>query len=546
MYSFLLTVLSIIFVFIAIGFCVFSHELGHFLAAKWRGLHVDSFALGFRPFFRKKYKGVEYRIGYLPFGGYCEIPQVDATGDVPVAADGTPLPRAKAVDRIITAVAGPLFNILSGLLVACIIWAAGLPQASPKMREIEVRWADSRGPEYAAGLRAGDKIVKVNNKPFFCTWEDFCKEIVFAVGEVTLDVKRGGTILQITYTPVANPYLPPELRKEGIAVPFFMPVLPIELTPQKNSVAALAGIAKGDFLLEVNGVPVTGFSEYQLMLDRSGGRAVKLLLKRGGKEFAVTVVPQLVDDPENKFTRYLIGVNMNIEKSGIVVSSVGNQTPAALAGLAKGDILESVDGRKIGNAAVLQTTLAQKKGKSITLVWSRDGKKMMAEITPEVLKAYTIGADISLKDYPSPVAQLAASLEMSWKSVRGIAVGIGNKLGLTDKQSTLRLSHLSGPLGIGMVLFDSVRHNSFIYAIYFIVVISFALAIFNLLPLPVLDGGHILFGIVEMIIRRPIPAVIIKVLSAIFVVLLILMMLFVTFSDGRRFVNKYVVTEKIK
>ena len=84
----------------------------------------------------KKYKGVEYRLGYLPFGGYCDIPQVDATNSTPKAADGTVLERAKPIDRIITAVAGPLFNLLSGMLIACIVWICGMPQDTPKMREI--------------------------------------------------------------------------------------------------------------------------------------------------------------------------------------------------------------------------------------------------------------------------------------------------------------------------------------------------------------------------------------------------------------------------
>ena len=68
-WSYLGTVGAIIFVFAALGFCILFHELGHFLAAKMLGLHIDAFSLGFRPFWRKKYNGVEYRIGYLPFGG---------------------------------------------------------------------------------------------------------------------------------------------------------------------------------------------------------------------------------------------------------------------------------------------------------------------------------------------------------------------------------------------------------------------------------------------------------------------------------------------
>ena len=119
--DFLMNVLSLLFAFIAIGFCIFSHELGHFLAGKWRGLHIDAFSLGFKAFWKKKINGVEYRLGWLPFGGYVELPQVDAPDVVPKAADGTELPRAKPLDRLITAAAGPLFNIISGLLIGCIV-----------------------------------------------------------------------------------------------------------------------------------------------------------------------------------------------------------------------------------------------------------------------------------------------------------------------------------------------------------------------------------------------------------------------------------------
>ena len=147
---------SLVFVFVAIGLCIFSHELGHFLAGKWRGLHIDAFSLGFKPFWRKKINGVEYRLGYLPFGGYVELPQIDATDEVPKSADGKELPRAKAIDRVITAVAGPLFNILFGLLAGTLIYFVGMPSDTAKMREMTVNHVDEKGPEYAAGLRKGD------------------------------------------------------------------------------------------------------------------------------------------------------------------------------------------------------------------------------------------------------------------------------------------------------------------------------------------------------------------------------------------------------
>ena len=168
------------------------------------------------------------------------------------------------------------------------------------------------------------------------------------------------------------------------------------------------------------------------------------------------------------------------------------------------------------------------------LTVERDGKQETRELSARLITPHTIGATIASLDHPTPFQQFISTIDMSYKSLRGILVRFGNQLGLTDQTSTLKPTHMSGPLGIGMVLFNSVRYSSFIHGIYFIVIISFALAIFNLLPLPVLDGGHITFGFIEIIFRKPLPTVVIKTLSMIFVTLLIGLMVFVTFSDGRR------------
>ena len=113
---------AVIFVFLALGFCIFSHELGHFLAGKLMGLHIDAFSIGFKKIWGKKINGIEYRIGWLPLGGYVELPQVDSAQDEIKAADGTVLPQAKPFDRLVTAFAGPFFNIIYGLLLGCLVW----------------------------------------------------------------------------------------------------------------------------------------------------------------------------------------------------------------------------------------------------------------------------------------------------------------------------------------------------------------------------------------------------------------------------------------
>ena len=537
---------SLLFVFFAIGLCIFFHELGHFLAAKWRGLHIDAFALGFKPFWRKKYKGVEYRLGYLPFGGYCEIPQVDATGDAPKAADGTVLERAKPLDRAVTAVAGPLFNVLFGLLLGCVVWFFGMPQDSPKMRSLKVISVDESGPEYAAGLRKNDVIVKLNGKRFFDTWAKFVSQILFTIGEVELEVLRDGKYHVIRYVPKINPNAPGSLKAEGIAWPYFEVLIPLELVPKAGSAAEKAGIRRGDILLAIDGKSIEDFHEFQSALDLSDGRALSLELLRGGENVRVTVSPAPIPGMSEEFNRYLIGADIRPPESGkgALVVQARPGLPAEKAGLRAGDILLAVDGRETAAPADFIMAVQEKKDAPFKLRCSRGGKVLELTVAARKIIPRTIGVSILLLDHPTPWQLFVSTIDMSWKSLRGIVIGIGNKLGFTEKQSSIKPSHMSGPLGIGMVLFNSVHKSSLISGIYFTVVISFALAIFNLLPFPVLDGGHILFGIIEMAAGRPLPNVVIKALSNVFVALLIGLMIYVTFSDSRRLFREFFPQEQ--
>ena len=531
---------SLAFVFFAIGYCIFCHELGHFLAAKWRGLHVDAFALGFRPFWRKKYKGVEYRLGWLPFGGYCDIPQVDATSSAPKAADGTILERAKPIDRIITAVAGPLFNLLSGLLIACIVWICGMPQDSPKMREITVLSVPEKSPEYAAGLREKDRIVKLNGKSFFDTWAGFTKKLLFTVGDVELEVIRpDGKKAVVKYTPAENPDAPGNLKREKIAYPFFKPLIPITLRVEKEGIAAKAGLKDGDVVIAVNRKQITTPAEYQLFLDLAGGSPITLTIIRGGEKLDVTLSAVPVAGLDERFTTFLAGINMTGDDKSGKIESVIPHLPVAMAGIKAGDEVVALDGVPFKSVKELIGALRGMKEKSFRLAVKRDGKITEYHLTCKKIVPHTIGATLLMINHPDPITQFIDTCDMSIKSLRGLLVSAGNKLKLTEKSSSIKPGHMSGVLGMGTVLFDSVHRGSFIGGVYFTVVISFALMIFNLLPLPVLDGGHILFGIIEMVIRSPLPDSVIKIATNIFVVLLVGLMLYVTFYDGKRLFYRF-------
>ena len=178
--------------------------------------------------------------------------------------------------------------------------------------------------------------------------------------------------------------------------------------------------------------------------------------------------------------------------------------------------------------------IREAKDTEIEVTLRRGDEELKLKMTPVKYVPMTIDAEVSVRGYPSPWQQFVTTWDMSFKALRGIIVGIANKLGLTSESSQLAPRHLSGPLGMGLVLFNSVRHSTLSTGIYFMVLISFALAIFNLLPLPVLDGGHILFGIIEAAIRRPLPVKVIKGLYIVFAVLLITLMVYVTFFDAKR------------
>ena len=540
---------SLLFVFVAIGLCIFSHELGHFLAGKWRKLHIDAFSLGFRPFWRKKIDGVEYRLGYLPFGGYVELPQIDATDEIPKSADGRELPRAKALDRVITAAAGPVFNIIFGILAGFLIYFFGMPQDTAKMREMTVNYVDAKGPEYAAGLRKGDKIVKLNGRSFHLSWAHFVKEILFTVDPVRLEVVRGGKRLEIVYIPKVNPAAPGSLKAEGLAWPFFTVQIPVQVIPERGSIAEKVGIRRGDIVTAVNGVMLQQPAEFQHLLDIAGDTELCLTLSRQGREYTVKVRSEVIPGLPEEFTRYMIGATLAQTSAGVKVESAVAGTPAAKAGLLPGDILITAAAPGEKAAPIPETlrfirTIRSFKDKPFVITFERSGKRMSVPIVSRKVVPRTIGVSVAVYDYPSPWEIFISTLDMSWKSLRGICVGIGQKLGLTRKQSSLKPSHMSGPLGIGTTLFNSVYRSSLMTGIYFMVVVSFALAIFNLLPFPVLDGGHIVFGLIEMIFRRPLPTAVIKGLSMVFVTLLVALMLFVTFADGRRLIRGFLPAER--
>src|ERR1044071_3080766 len=130
-----MSILKIIFIFLEVlvlfNLLIFVHELGHFLAARWRGLKIDRFAIWFgKPIWKTKINGVEYALGSIPAGGYVSLPQMAPMEMIEGKAEGTPaepLPPISALDKIIVAFAGPLFSFGLALAFAFVVFIVGRP-----------------------------------------------------------------------------------------------------------------------------------------------------------------------------------------------------------------------------------------------------------------------------------------------------------------------------------------------------------------------------------------------------------------------------------
>lgn len=520
---------SVVFVVFFFGMCIFVHELGHFLVARWRGLHVDAFSIGFKKIWAKKINGVEYRIGCLPLGGYVELPQVDAATDKPQAADGTELPPAKPLDRLLTAAAGPICNIIFGLLLGCVVWIVGIPQDTPKMRSVEVATIEEDSPEYRAGLRVGDRITRINGKSFHLAWKDFVVEILTNIGEVELEIERKGEVRKIKYLPAVNPKM---MAVEKTAYPFFTPRIPIEFHPERNSVAEKAGIKPGDQLLSINGLPCDHFIVVQNFINYYGDKPLKLAMRRAdtAEEYTVEIQPVDLPDELDFLTQYYTGVSLTPQ---LQIMGIFRDFPAEKSGLQPGDIIKKFNDQEVKNFQEFSDNVQANKGELFKVTVLRGDKLLTVTTSAKAVRPRTIGVKFMLRDHPSPLHQFTGLIELTAKSLRSMAVRLGYNLGITDQQSNISARNMSGPVGMAVVLYRSVRLSPAM-GLYFVVMISFALAIFNLLPLPVLDGGHVFMSLIEIIFRRPVPVIVVKVLSYAFVGMLILLMLYVTYMDVLR------------
>lgn len=436
----ILSVYTLLIVLILFGLTIFIHELGHFLVARRFGMKVDAFAIGFGPaIWSTKRNGVLYKIGIIPFGGYVALPQMDPEG-AEATAEGR-VPDIAPWKKIPVAAAGAVGNIILAFIIAWIISIIGKPSA-PHERDTIVGYVQSEGEArerlaYEQGLRAGHRIVSVNDKPV-SSWQDINVEATLS-REVVLEVETPEEMITVTLptwdTEMGVRLLP------GVAWVGHSDVA--QVVP--DSPAEQAGIRPGDRLLEFNEVKLYSTAQLIRLVDEHRDQQVPLVVKRGEEVLTLNVRPEYNQEED----RALIGI-------------------------------------------VFSPPL-----------WTVDYDQVI---------------------YPHP-----------WEMIREFSTLIFKVLGalVTPSQAGMAASALAGPVYILYALWDMVQ-NSFAMALWFTCLLNVNLAVLNLLPIPVLDGGHIVFSLWEMITRRRINARFKVIVMSACWFLLIFAMIYLSFRDVSR------------
>lgn len=283
------------------------------------------------------------------------------------------------------------------------------------------------------------------------------------------------------------------------------------------------GLRCGDEIKAVNGLPVASWQEFRL--KAFSHNMAKVTVKR---DTTTVVIP--IPGEES------ISPDMLDCKGLCMVFKTAPGMSAARIGLKRGDIISAFNGLKIFSPGQLTMMIQDFKGQSVPLTYIRNGKLLTANVTPDYDTAYKkvrigiefnpkqIDVDFSKVVHPLPSAQLINDSTTIFHTLKALTTH--GQAGNTAKQ-------IGGPLSILMAFYYLVK-LSFIIAITFTVFLNVNLAILNLMPIPVLDGGHIVFALFEMIFRRPLPAKLINIITNAFAILLICLFVLLTYRDAIR------------
>jgi regulator of sigma E protease len=485
---------GVVFLF---GAAIFVHEFGHFWVALKRGLKVEEFAIGFGPkILSWQRHGVEYSLRWIPAGGFVRLPQMMTSTAIEGGStkEQAAAPAPVQAKVLVAAAGGGASN------TALASAPAPAPDNIPATGASEDQSNKVEAPIPPAS--ALSKILVAVAGP--------AMNVIFAFVLATLIYFVG---LPVLVNPPIIGYVDPK-SPEGTL-----------------------GIHEGDRIVSIDGKPVKSWDEIVKTTILALTNVFQVTIVHGGTSNAVAGTSDVYALTAAVNTNNAMAFKtLNLEpRDHLVVGVVSKGTAAAAAQLQTNDEIVAFAGTPISSHEELTNLVQAYGGKETPLVIKRGNERLTVQVTPTLdesskRKRYVLGIlfgqgkDVFAIEYPTPWAQVRDVWEQLYGTITALA---------HSHDSGVKASDLSGPVGIASMLALEVK-SDYRLALHFLVMLNINLAILNMLPIPVLDGGHVVMAILERIRRRPLEVRFMEYTTTAFAVLLISFMLYVTFFDIKR------------
>ena len=555
---------------ILLGLLIFVHELGHFLVAKYYGVKVEVFSLGFGKKILKFQRGeTEYCVSVVPFGGYVKMYGDDPSADVPSEMRERSFLHKAVGPRIAIVLAGPLMNFFFAILLFGLIAIVGEEFAQPVVGSLKADTAAT-----TAGFKPGDTIKMVDGTAVR-TWDEV-QEKVEAKGDgepVEFEVQRRGsddvaklravTKLVPNRNPVSTKSVVGEV--EGLSNRSVAAMVGV-MDP--NSIAAKSGMRSGDEIAAIGETVVEDWDHLLFLLNRDFRDSSKKIsptrieVLRWPLEARLSDKKQPKTQPEKMTISLEISggfvdpitelARLGIERADLYISGILPDSAASEAQLRVGDRMVSLNGKKLEDWSELAAAVKVYKPSDAKMKVQirREGKLIDLEIAPREVEqptntghhektyalgvmagiGYTLPKSVTIKtDGIFPVIVRGVRQTLHWTEIT--AVGFVKLV-----QNKVSAKSIGGPIMIGQLASKTFEIGLSPF-LKIMAIISINLFVLNLLPIPVLDGGHLVFFTIEAIRGAPLSMRKIEIAQQVGLVLLMGLMLFALFNDVNRLFN---------
>lgn len=448
----MLTVLAFI---VTLGVLITIHEYGHFQVARWAGVKVLRFSIGFgKPLFSRRLgkDQTEFVLAAIPLGGYVKMLD-EREGTVPLEEQPRAFNRQNVWKRIAIVSAGPVANLLLAILLYWVLFIVGTPGLRPVIGDVP-----AGSPAAQASMKAEELIVKVGDTPVK-TWQDVRWMLLqqsLKSRTVQIEARSNSEESHLHLLDLSNVKTDDADILHQLGLTAFRPAWPArvgEILP--DSAAARAGLQVNDEVIAFNGISVSRWEDFTDLVRQNPGKPITLKVLREQNTTSLRVTPDTIDEDGKQIGRVGAGYVMTKEESARYLVDV---TYPPLEGLLK---------------AAKQT-------------WDTS-----------IFSLKMLGGMITGK--------------VSWKAI-------------------------SGPVTIGSVAGKSADAGWKVF-IGFLAIVSISLGVLNLLPIPVLDGGHLLYYTIEIFKGSPVSDATMETGQRIGLALLGLLMACALYNDFNRFIT---------